>query len=820
MCHNSYRHTAVSELGSIRDRVSRHEGSPTAGWGLDWSRRINPTIRKENVPHHVSSASNSYGTVPSASTTSLLYSRPRQRPAVQRRFLQEYRPALSPYVLPSKRSGQVMQFDRFENSPSSSTSNGNNLPVFAYHLNKVATHRRRAESMIPIQTVYGIKREASPIVNRDDILFAVGNVRPNPETANVKVVEVTHDEEQEYPDIIVRSTLGLAPTVQAEASSTNDYPPLYSDSLGQKAELAQLDESVNDVEADNELSVFRNHRGEGIPYQQILLDNAIDLGKLMKENEKENMIVQQVQEEDTGKSLINLVPSQSRRVQLITDSSIRPVIEDDHKVIYLKMFQPEATPRLKGTKLKEVLESNDDQLNKNSFESFVSGDMKHSTDESEHKVGLSDPYGFDVIENQIAAVNRIGNAASSESEENTQAVNNKLMAEGPRARLNKEKSSESNITTSNILLDLVDDNDVGKKQKLKNFGDVEQRSNSPVSQNKQLADYYPQPPSDVYNQGVVLGPNVSGSGTTSTTTSTTSSRPYKQKYPGWANVKPYKYSEGDPETGAYKFGYGDQYQWRHEERREDGVVFGGYGWLDETGTQHIIRFVADRLGYRVLPQGQEIDFNQIPVYPPFKETEDTQFPVSSSQGYNKIDFVTPRPLKPSNIGGYPVVTSSSTDTIGIPDFNVPQVHPPVSYPGSILQLLDSNSVPQSRPVNTSTVNNISRPGIALTFNDNSVESSTIPTSILESLLKEQAKQPYQGRSQTDVSALSAPDEDSPTLGLPDAGNPEVLAQSASTINLLPQNNSSSELRPPLNTASNSIAVPTSSRDSIEKIDPQ
>ncbi|KAA0203016.1 hypothetical protein HAZT_HAZT007507 [Hyalella azteca] len=179
----------------------------------------------------------------------------------------------------------------------------------------------------------------------------------------------------------------------------------------------------------------------------------------------------------------------------------------------------------------------------------------------------------------------------------------------PRPRLDDTNSLDDGHSSIDFEIQKLDHPATAKsKPNLKNFPDVEQRSSSPANQNKQLSsgsrsNYSPTTVHGQQSSGTYFGYNQPGG----------KEKPYGQKYPGWANVQPYQYSEQDPLTGSFKFGYGDQYQWRHEERRTDGVVFGGYGWLDETGQHHVTRFVSDRLGYRVLPEGGEV---RIKCYPP------------------------------------------------------------------------------------------------------------------------------------------------------------------------------------------------------------
>ncbi|XP_063591270.1 mucin-12-like [Penaeus indicus] len=68
----------------------------------------------------------------------------------------------------------------------------------------------------------------------------------------------------------------------------------------------------------------------------------------------------------------------------------------------------------------------------------------------------------------------------------------------------------------------------------------------------------------------------------------------------------YQYHLQDHKTGSYRFGFGGDNQWRHEERRADGVVVGRYGWQDATGRHHTTHYVADARGFRVVRPGQQI----------------------------------------------------------------------------------------------------------------------------------------------------------------------------------------------------------------------
>ncbi|XP_037082921.1 uncharacterized protein LOC119103472 [Pollicipes pollicipes] len=65
------------------------------------------------------------------------------------------------------------------------------------------------------------------------------------------------------------------------------------------------------------------------------------------------------------------------------------------------------------------------------------------------------------------------------------------------------------------------------------------------------------------------------------------------------------YSQLDPDTGAFRFGYRQLSEdggvtYRHEERRDDGVVFGQYGHRAAGGPSSLVSYVSDAFGYRLV----------------------------------------------------------------------------------------------------------------------------------------------------------------------------------------------------------------------------
>ncbi|XP_066954458.1 uncharacterized protein [Macrobrachium rosenbergii] len=150
----------------------------------------------------------------------------------------------------------------------------------------------------------------------------------------------------------------------------------------------------------------------------------------------------------------------------------------------------------------------------------------------------------------------------------------------------------------------------------------------------------------------------------------------------------YQYNFHDPNTGWYKFGYGDNQQWRHEERSGDGVVLGRYGWHDANGREHTTHFVADAKGYRTVEPGQKITMHVA-----------TPTNVQSSNK-NKAGAPSPSSLitaPPSFLGGptsqplyhttapFPITSVSTTVTLSThaspPDLSS------ASYPGTVTELV-------------------------------------------------------------------------------------------------------------------------------------
>ncbi|XP_068201995.1 uncharacterized protein [Palaemon carinicauda] len=149
----------------------------------------------------------------------------------------------------------------------------------------------------------------------------------------------------------------------------------------------------------------------------------------------------------------------------------------------------------------------------------------------------------------------------------------------------------------------------------------------------------------------------------------------------------YQYNFHDPNTGWYKFGYGDNHQWRHEERSGDGVVLGRYGWHDANGREHTTHFVADAKGYRIVEPGQKITMH---VGTPInKKTSNDK-----SGGALPSSLTTPRPSSSGRPTSQPVfsttaslpITSVST-TLTLSTHASPGSLDAIIYPGTINDLI-------------------------------------------------------------------------------------------------------------------------------------
>ncbi|XP_064109535.1 uncharacterized protein LOC135217510 [Macrobrachium nipponense] len=150
----------------------------------------------------------------------------------------------------------------------------------------------------------------------------------------------------------------------------------------------------------------------------------------------------------------------------------------------------------------------------------------------------------------------------------------------------------------------------------------------------------------------------------------------------------YQYNFHDPNTGWYKFGYGDNHQWRHEERSGDGVVLGRYSWQDANGREHTTHFVADAKGYRTVEPGQKITMH---VATPIntKTSNKNKAGAPSPEG-----IITARPAflgRPTSQPLYhttaPFPITSVSTTLTLSTHASPADLTSASYPGTISELV-------------------------------------------------------------------------------------------------------------------------------------